>query len=250
MKMSREKKIERFDKKYKDKGGFKKFKEMVENLATLEEIGKHFGFSRQNTAGLFRSFFDKGYSVIQKKRQLTKKLEQLKICCDLKELEKQLLEKNKPSSAKKVAYIAVVKELAEKMGYRVCIRRKRSGALEVFINGHKCAISGTSTQTIYHIPKNHPPSIYYRFAVPAKPVDYCIFILDYDGTHTFYIIPHDEIKHLSLITLKTDYHREKGRRGNTSSKYAVFKNRWDLLAKAKPNPEIDELEEELKRITV
>ncbi len=250
MKMSRDRKIERFEQKYRGKGGFEKFKSMVENLSTLEEIGQYFGFSRQNTAGLFRSFFSKGYNILQQKRQLRRKIEQLKNCCDLVELEQKLYNKGKIRSSKKVAYIRQIKDLSEKMGYDVRIRRKRSGALDVFINGHFCAISGTDTQTIYHIPKNHPPSVYYRFAVPSKSVDYCVFILDVENNQTFYLIPHDRIHHLSLITLKTSYEREKGRRGNTSSKYAIYRNRWDLLAKPNPKPQYEILSSTLKQTTI
>ena len=55
--MSRERKIDRFNKKYAKEGGFNRLLELIDNLATLDEIGKVFGFSRQNSAGLFYSFF-------------------------------------------------------------------------------------------------------------------------------------------------------------------------------------------------
>ena len=233
MKMSRKKKIERFDRKYRDKGGFKKFMEMVENLATLEEIGKHFGYSRQNTAGLYRSFFNEGYGKIQKLRRQRKLQEQFKTYEDLQNLIDKLNAKKKFRSAKKVKYIMLVKKICEEMGYDVQIRRKRSGALEVFINDYKCTISGTRTQTIYHIPRTHPPSVYFRFAVPSKPTDFCIFIIEVDKSYIYHIIPYEEIKHLTLITLKESYVRTIKTRGNKSSKYAIYRNRWDLLAKPK-----------------
>ncbi|MCD6595834.1 hypothetical protein J7L68_09215 [bacterium] len=233
MKMSKKKKIERFDKKYRDKGGFKKFLDMVKNLCTLEEIGKHFGYSRQNTAGLYRSFFNDGYGGIQRLRRERQIKEQFKSYEDLQNLKDKLIAKKKFRSAKKIEYIILVKKISEEMGYDVQIRRKRSGALEVFINNYKTTISGTQTQTIYHIPKDHPPSVYFRFAVPSKPTDFCIFIIEVDKSYTYHIIPFDEIKHLTLITLKESYVRERKTRGNKSSKYAIYRNRWDLLAKPK-----------------
>jgi len=230
MKMSRQKKIERFEKKYKKKGGFAKFENMVAELATLEEIGHYFGFSRQNTAGLYKSFFGGGYGAVQIERREKLRKEQYKNFEDLEELQKKLIEKGKYRSARKIGYIMNVKRTCEEKGYDIQILRKRSGALDVFINDYKCTISGTKTQTVYHIPKGHPPSVYFRFAVPLKPTDFCIFIIEKDDTTVFHIIPFEMIQHLTLITLKEKYGHVKGTRGNTSSKYATFRNRWELLA--------------------
>lgn len=243
--MNIDKKIERFNQKYKDKGGYAQLLKMIEGLATLDQIGKHFGFSRQNSAGIYKSFFDKNYGEIQKRRRLRRQMDMLNTCCDLGETQKFLEDMKKFRSAKKIGYIRLVKKVAEDHGHNVVLKRKRSGALEVFINGYKCSISGSETQTIYHYPQNHPPSVYYRFAISTKNVDFCIFVLELKDHYTLYIIPYEKIRHLTLITLKDNYQREKGRRGNTSSKYAIYKNRWDLLAKPKPNPEY---EEELKAL--
>ncbi len=230
MKMSRQKKIERFEKKYKKKGGFAKFENMVNELATLEEIGQYFGFSRQNSAGLYNSFFGGGYGAVQIVRREKQRKEQYKNFEDLEELQNKLLEKGKYRSARKIGYITDVKRISEENSYDIQILRNRSGALDVFINDYKCTISGTRTQTVYHIPKGHPPSVYFRFAVPLKPTDFCIFVIEKDDTKTFHVIPYEMIQHLTLITLKVKYEHVKGTRGNTSSKYAIFRNRWELLA--------------------
>jgi len=243
MKMSLDKKIERFDRRYKDKGGYAKLVEMIETLATLEMIGKYFDFSRQNAAVIYKSFFGKGYTEIHTKRRIKKQLQVLDTSGDIDDLQSRLNDKNKLRSANKVGYIKLTKKVAEKLGYDVLVRHKRSGALEVFINGYKCAISGSRTQTIYHIPQAYPPSIYYRFAVPSKAVDFCIFVLELEDHYTFYIIPHERIIHLTLITLKDTYAREKGRRGNTSNKYSMFRNKWDQFKEVKLNPEIEEEKE-------
>ena len=245
MSMNIEKKTERFNQKYRDKGGHAKFLEMVENLATLDQLGKHFGFSRQNAAGLFKSFFNKGYGDVHKKRRIKRQIDQLSSSCDLDDIQNKLGERGKERSAKKVGYVKLVRKIAESRGYTMLIRRKRSGALEVYVNGYKCTISGSETQTIYHIPQGFPPSIYYRYAIPSKRNDFCIFVLELKDHYTFYVIPFDLIKHLTLITLKDNYERQKGRRGNTSSKYAIYRNNWDLLKEPNPAPEY---EKELREI--
>ncbi len=250
MKMSFEKKVKRFDEKYKDKGGYAKFVELIENFATLDEIGKHFGFSRQNAAGLYKSFFNRGYSEVHRKRRIKKQMELMSECCDLDKIQKELERIGKHRSAKKVGYIKIVKKIAESLGYDVKIRRKRSGALEVFINGHKCTVSGSNTQTIYHIPQNHPPSVYYRYAIPSQKTDFCIFVLELEDHHTIYIIPYEKIKHRTLIKLKESYEKVKGRRGNTSSKYAIYRNNWKILREPNKNPiyerEMKELQKEME----
>ncbi len=234
MRMSRRKKIERFDFKYGDLGGFAKFKEMVENLCTLEEIGQHFGFSRQNTAGLYRSFFGSGYGKVQHMRKDRTRVDLYRNVDELAELREKFAAHGKVRSCRKIDNIIMVKRICEELNYKVQIERKRSGSLELYINDYHCSIAGTETQTVYHIPRDLPPSVYYRFAIPLKETDFCIFIIEHEEQNTYHIIPFNLIQHLTLITLKDSYGQPKGKRGNSSSKYAVFLNRWDLLAFPKP----------------
>jgi len=240
MKMSRERKISRFDEKYANDGGFEKFKSMVEELRTLEEIGRHFGFSRQNTAGLYRSFFGEPYNKIQGKRKERRAKEIKRRSTDL---ESRLLEYEKlgkDRSAKKTFYTKVIKEKAEILGMKVELHAKRNSAVRIRINGNLINISGTNTETIYHIPRKRRPSIYYRFAITSRPVDYCIFVLDLgededEERYTYYIIPYEMIKNLTLITLKdrySDYRRK--RNGDPPSKYAKFRNAWHQLKNPPP----------------
>lgn len=238
MKMSRERKIARFDEKYKDKGGFAKFKEMVDDLCTLEEIGRHFGFSRQNTAGLYRSFFGEPYSKIQAKRKAKRRKEIKRRSTDLSARLKEYKKLGKDRSAKKTYYTQIVKERAEELGMDIELIAHRNSAVKMKINGFSVNISGTNTETIYHIPRKRRPSIYYRFAITSKPVDFCIFVLDLgeemgDDRYTYYIIPFEMIKHLTLITLKdkySDYRRKKN--GDPPSKYAKFRNAWHQLERS------------------
>ncbi len=237
MKMSRDRKVKRFDEKYRHKGGFAKFKKMVDELRTLEEIGSHFGFSRQNTAGLYRSFFGEPYNKIQSKRKDKRANEARRRSTDLDARLAEYKKLRKERSAKKTFYTRVVKEHAEKMGMNVELVAKRNSAVKMKLNDYKVNISGTNTETIYHIPRKRRPSIYYRFAITSRKVDYCIFVLDLgeeeaDNRYTFYIIPFDEIKHLTLITLKdkySDYRRKRS--GEPPSKYAKYRNAWHLLKK-------------------
>ncbi len=239
MKMSRERKIARFDEKYKEIGGFKKFEEMVKNLCTLEEIGSHFGFSRQNTAGLYRSFFGEPYSKIQSKRKDKRAKEIRKRSTDLSARLKEYEKLGKDRSAKKTYYTKIIKDKAESLGMETELVANRNSAVKILVNGYSVNISGTNTETIYHIPRKRRPSIYYRFAITSKPVDFCIFVLDLgeeeEGErYTYYIIPFEMIKHLTLITLKdrySDYRRKKN--GDPPSKYAQFRNAWHQLEKPK-----------------
>ncbi|MCK5833331.1 hypothetical protein KAH81_06635 [bacterium] len=235
MKMSRERKIARFDEKYRHKGGFEKFKDMVDNLSTLEEIGDHFGFSRQNTAGLYRSFFGEQYNKVQYKRKYKKAKEARIRSTDLDARLDEYNKLGKERSAKKTFYTKVVKDKAEKLGITAELDAKRNSAVRMILNGNSVNISGTNTETIYHIPRKRRPSIYYRFAITSRSVDFCIFVLDLgeeegDERYTFYIIPFKEIENLTLITLKdrySDYRRK--RNGDPPSKYAKYRNAWHLL---------------------
>lgn len=232
MKMECERKIKRFDEKYEDKGGFAKFQDMIDNLATLEEIGNHFGFSRQNAAGLFHSFFGEGYNKVQKMRKKKREKKRQKKATNLEIRQKEYIKEGKERSARKIHYTKVVKQRAEELGLPVDLKANRNSSIKVFINGYSVNISGTDTETIYHIPKKRRPSIYYRFAITSREVDYCIFVLDLeDGDFTFYIIPYDEIKHLTLITLKdrySDYRRSEDT-NRPPSKYSQYRNAWALL---------------------
>ena len=238
MKMSRERKIARFDEKYRHKGGFAKFKEMVDELCTLEEIGDHFGFSRQNTAGLYRSFFGQPYSKVQAKRKAKRAKELKRRSTDLDARLREYRRQGKDRSAKKTFYTKVVKQEAQKQDIDVELIAKRNSAVKMKLNDQLVNISGTNTETIYHIPRKRRPSIYYRFAITSRTVDFCIFVLDLgedegENRYTFYIIPYDKIKHLTLITLKdkySDYRRKKN--GEPPSKYAKYRNAWHLIKEA------------------
>jgi len=232
MKMDVERKIRRFDEKYRDKGGFSMFQDMIDNLSTLEEIGDHFGFSRQNAAGLFQSFFSEGYNRVQRKRKSTRETKRQKRATDLDLRFKEYVKTNKERSARKIHYTKVVKERAEELGLPVELVANRNSAIKILVNDYSVNISGTDTETIYHIPKKRHPSIYYRFAITSKPVDFCIFVLDLgNNDFTFYIIPFEEIKHLTLITLKDQYsdYRRNASGKRPPSKYSKYRNTWALL---------------------
>ena len=178
MRMESERKIKRFDEKYSEKGGFTKFQEMIDSLSTLEEIGQYFGFSRQNAAGLFLSFFGEGYNKVQKMRKEERDNTRLAEATDLKNRYENYMTIGKERSARKIMYAIVVKERAEELGLPVELSANKNSSIRTTINGYSVNISGTDTETIYHIPKKRRPSIYYRFAITAREVDYCIFVLD------------------------------------------------------------------------
>jgi hypothetical protein len=171
MKMDTERKIKRFDEKYKEKGGFAHFLEMIENLSTLEEIGDHFGFSRQNAAGLFQSFFSEGYNKVQRMRKDDRESFRQEKATNLDLRYKEYMKGGKERSARKIYYTRIVRERAEELGLPVDLAANRNGSIRSVINNYTVNISGTDTETIYHIPKKRNPSIYYRFAITSKKVD-------------------------------------------------------------------------------
>jgi|YelNatPaOPRAMG01_1025707.scaffolds.fasta_scaffold49889_3 RNA binding exosome subunit len=230
MKMSREKKIERFNRKYEKKGGFAKFQEMVNNFATLEEIGHYFGFSRQNAAGIFSSLFGGKYRIIQAQRREKLHANRITKLQNLDERLAKLQEAGKLRSAKKTFYLKLVKQEAERQNLKVEFPSTKTFSPKLKINGYLVSIAGTNAQTIYHQPQNGKPTIYYRFAVSSKNHDFSIFVLDQgNDQYTYYIIPYDKIKHLSLVTLRTSYENPR-RKGKNGSKYAQYRNAWYLLA--------------------
>ena len=245
MKMSIQKKIERLDQKYKDKGGFTKFQQMVEGKGTLAQIGKHFGFSRQNAAGLYEALFNAHYSQIQRARRTEV---QAKIQAEMSDLDWRMTayrSAGRQRSMKKIRYIKIVREEAERRGFPVRILATRQSLVRVYINGYLCNISGTATKTIYHVPRRKEPTVYYRFAITTRPCDYCIFVLELgQGQYTYFIIPHEVVAGLTLVTLK-DYRGERrtlprGLGGLAYllplSKYQPYQEAWQFLMKPRSRP--------------
>mgnify|MGYP001271523435 CR=1 FL=1 len=230
--MENEKKIHRFNKKYENKGGFSKFSEMVNNFATLEDIGEHFGFSRQNAALLFKSFYQEDYNDIRKQRYSKREMENNKNIDNLDDLYDYFIEAKKENSARKIYYTKIVKKRAEELGLNVEVYSKKNAPIRIKINGFDVSITGTSTKTTYHQPQKRSATVYYRFAVTSKKVDYCIFVIDAgDNNYVFFVIPYTEISHLSLITLKDTYHKNNHPINfpKNMSKYAKYKNKWAQL---------------------
>ncbi|MEO0133092.1 MAG: hypothetical protein ABIK73_09245 [candidate division WOR-3 bacterium] len=231
MKMTREKKIERFDRKYAKKGGFAKLKEMVENFATLEEIGRYFGFSRQNAAGIYTSLFGGRYREIQLKRKEKVSLSRVVKLQNLDERLERLKQMGRLRSFKKTLYVKLVKEEAEKFGLKVEFASAKAFTPKLRINGFLTSISGTDTKTVYHIPKDGSPTVYFRFAISFKEHDFSVFVLDEgNSNYTFYVIPFHEIRDLHLITLRPSYENPR-RKGRNGSKYVQYRNAWHLFQK-------------------
>ena len=229
--MSCSRKIERFNKKYAHKGGFKRLKEMVDNMATLEEIGKEFGFSRQNAAGLYQSFFNKSYKNIQHNRSNLKYKQRIREVSNLDERLTNMKKRGRYRSYKKTLYLKSVKDNAEKHNYDVKVVATKSFSPNLIINGYNINVCGTDAKTIYHLPKSGEPTIYYRFAISSRKHDFTIFVLEYEPNRfTYYIIPYNDIKSLSLITLRVNYDNPR-KRGKNGSKYLKYRNAWHLLKK-------------------
>lgn len=229
MRMSREKKIERFDRKYAKKGGFAKLKEMIDNFATLEEIGRYFGFSRQNAAGIYASLFGGKYREVQLRRREKASVSRIIKLQNLDERLERLKQVGRLRSFKKTLYVKLVKEEAERHGLKVEFASTKAFTPKLRINGHLTTISGTDTKTIYHMPREGNPTVYFRFAVSLKPHSFSVFVLDTgDGKYSFYVIPYEKIKDLRLVTLRPTYENPR-RKGRNGSKYVNYKDAWHLF---------------------
>lgn len=217
--MDVEQKINRFDRKYRSKGGFRKFKEMVNNLETLEAIGRHFGFSRQNAEILYRSFFGGMYSDVARARRMRN------LASGVFDIESELircLSEGRKRSYKRLSYVNFVVEKLRLHSFSVRFLSGGSSFVDIYVNGKRVHIAGSASRTIYHFPRGRQPSYYYRFAVPKNECDFCIFVLD-DPKHNFpvYVIPYGKIKEISLLTLRSSYRR--------NSKYKKYLEAWELL---------------------
>ena len=60
--------IKKFNEKYQSKGGFAKLTELKQNLATLENIGKHFELSKERIKQLMIVFFGEAYDPRKDRR--------------------------------------------------------------------------------------------------------------------------------------------------------------------------------------
>jgi hypothetical protein len=195
------KKVERFNRKFKSKGGIAQFKKMVERLDTLQKIGNHFGFSRQNAWQLYNELYQEPFGTIREKRTF------LNMERRTNTLEGKLELYHKGGSAwRRVFYTEVVKTEAIKRGLEVKLIGNTSSYVALLIEGHKAIVSGTKTKRVYYNTKGRDPQIYFRFHVSPRECDFYVFVLDMKkGAYLFYIIPQEKIKGLRGVNLKANY---------------------------------------------
>ncbi len=230
------KKIERFNRKFKSKGGIAKFRRMVERLDTLQEIGDHFGFSRQNAWQLYNDLYREPFSKIRQKRTL------LNMERRTNSLEGKLELYHKGGSAwRRIFYTQVVKTEAMKRELEVELIGNTSSYVSLLINAHKVIVSGTKTKRVFYNTKGRDPQVYYRFHVSPRECDFYVFVLDRGrGTYLFYMIPQKEIKGLRGVNLKANYEihprpapTDKLPYNLGKSKYKQYLGAWDVFKNLK-----------------
>ena len=230
------KKIERFNRKFKSKGGIAQFRKMVERRNTLQQIGNHFGFSRQNAWQLYNDLYDEPYSKIRKERTT------LAIERRTNTLEGKLELYRKGGSAwRRIFYTKVVKEEAMQRGLEVKLIGNTSSYVGLYINGYRVIVSGTKTKRVFYNTKGREPQIYYRFHVSPRECDFYVFVLDRGRKdYLFYIIPREKIEGLRGVNLKANYDVQlpPGSSGRPpynlgKSKYKEHLGAWDVFTPPK-----------------
>ena len=226
------KKIERFDRKFKSKGGIAKFRKMVEKLETLQQIGNHFGFSRQNAWQLYNDLYEEPFSTIRNKRTF------LTMERRTNTLEGKLELYRKGGSAwRRIFYTRVVQAEATKRGLDVKLIGNTSSYVGLWINGYRVIVSGTKTRRVFYNTKGREPQIYFRFHISPRKCDFYIFVLDEGrGGYLFYIIPQERIKGLRGVNLKANYDVQlpPGSSGKLpynlgKSKYREYLGAWEVF---------------------
>jgi len=226
------KKIERFNRKFKSKGGIAKFRKMVERLDTLQQIGDHFGFSRQNAWQLYNDLYEEPFSQIRNRRTF------LTMERRTNTLEGKLeLYQRGGSAWRRIFYTKVVKAEGTKKGLDVRLIGNTSSYVGLRIDGHKVIVSGTKTKRVFYNTKGREPQVYFRFHISPRECDFYVFVLDQGrGDYLFYIISQEKIKGLRGVNLKANYdvHLPPGSSGKLpynlgKSKYRDHLEAWDVF---------------------
>ena len=194
----------RFDNIY-GAGAVEMFKKMIEDPEiSLTDLGRHFQFSREYARQVFQKLYGYPYTETYKRKQALKR-------------------KKRPSNGNgngvtklKGKYRKVRKKI-ESMGLLADVKENENFSLTLN-NGYKLAIRATSTPVL--IGNNQ----YYRInnaKCPIQDFDFFICLCKYSKEDVHFIIPSD-IMPKSVLTLLPQA-------GPEQSKYAPFKEAWNLL---------------------
>ena len=184
-------------------GAVEQFKKMIEDPNTsLTDVGRHFQFSREYSRQVFQKLYGYPYTDIYKRKQAIKR--------------KMRLSSGNGESKLKGKYRKIRKTI-EAMGLLADVKESENFSLTL-TNGYKLAIRATSTPVL--IGNNQ----YYRInnaKCSIQNFDFFVCLCKFSKEDIHFIIPSD-IMPKSVLTLLPQA-------GPDQSKYAPFKEAWNLL---------------------
>jgi hypothetical protein len=200
--------FERFEEKY-GKGSIATFRKIIEDSqATLAEVGRHFGFSREYARLLYQKIYGFPYTeTLREKREVLRKLKHEKIT---------------RLKAKRISFIARMIEMARFQGSTLEIN---GNPHNILINGYKINIKMASGKS--SAGKNRYFGIS-RKKLRREACDFFICVCQENGNNTHYIIPYDVMPGGGI---NIPIHPER-------SKYLQFREAWRLLAKDREGSKI------------
>jgi hypothetical protein len=200
--------LRRFESTY-GPGAVRRFKDIIEDpCSSLADVGREFGFSRENARRLYHKIYEFPYTEAHRK--------------------KMLLRRSKPDvlqcPSRRLRYVRAVKDKMISMGLEPTVMVRAKSRLLVTNNNLRVAVLHSSKL------RQIGNKTYFYVAVINKQRRDCdFFILSYlyNGASGYFIIPHQFMpKEGTMIAIPP--HRSNG-------KYTRFKDSWHLLV-AKKGP--------------
>ena len=196
--------LKRFEERY-GPGSVKRFKYIIEDSSSsLADVGRHFGFTRENARQIYKKIYRSPYTEAYKKKLLLRRLQTdaLKF------------------SSNRLMHLKNVKDKITNMGLdpKILIEAKA----RVLVTNNDLRVKVLHSSKLRHIGNKK----YLYVSVLSKyKQDYDFFILSYldKGDNGYYIIPNEHMpKEGTMIAVSSN---------NTVGKYKRFKDAWHLLVK-------------------
>ena len=192
----------RFERKY-GQGAVEMFKKMAEDPDnSLSDVGRLFGFSKQYAWYVYQKISGGPYSEVLKRKQLIRKQN----CFDSWQ------------KSKDVELLMKLKEKIESLGFACHITKGKRRYVFV-VNGYKFVFKFTSTSRMIGAKQ------YFHFGTPNSTIkagyDFLVTLCISEDESAYYVIPRD--------AMPKDGVSLQPQAGLHESKYARFKEAWDLL---------------------
>ena len=179
-----------------------RFREIIQQPhASLSDVGRHFGFSRQYASELYKKIYGRSYREIrQREREATNR--------NLKEMSK------KPKQLKQVL---MMKGKMESLGLAVRVHKKEHGYF-LATNGHKVAVRFSATYRL----RGRREYFQVTNLKGAARFDYDFLIVGCirGADQAYYVIPRHAVPENGLSLMP---------QANAKSKYSRFRDAWHLL---------------------